>query len=86
VRRLWCLEAWLDYALELGSSWLAQGSVFASHTRGYDTVDHFRIDPRLGHEETSPGWQAPLISAGWGSASRSLRLPFCRTARQGSPR
>ena len=86
MRRLWCLEAWLDYAVEPGSSWLAQGPVFASHTRGYDTVDHFRIDPRLGHEETSPGWQAPLISAGCGSASRSLRLPFCRTARQGSPR
>jgi len=55
VRRLRCLEAWLDYAVELGSSWLAQGPVFASHTRGYDTVDHFRIDPRLGHEDDFAG-------------------------------
>jgi cyclomaltodextrinase / maltogenic alpha-amylase / neopullulanase len=51
IRRLGRLEAWLDYAIELGVSGLALGPVFASHTHGYDTVDHFRIDPRLGDEE-----------------------------------
>ena len=39
---------WLDYAVELGVSGLALGPVFASHTHGYDTIDHLRIDPRLG--------------------------------------
>jgi cyclomaltodextrinase / maltogenic alpha-amylase / neopullulanase len=39
---------WLDYAVELGASGLALGPVFASETHGYDTVDHFRVDPRLG--------------------------------------
>ena len=27
------------------------GPVFASETHGYDTVDHFRVDPRLGDED-----------------------------------
>jgi cyclomaltodextrinase len=48
--RLRRLEPWLDYAVELGASGLALGPVFASQTHGYDTVDHFRIDPRLGDD------------------------------------
>jgi glycosidase len=48
--RLRQLDAWLDYALELGCSGLLLGPVFAAETHGYDTVDHFRIDPRLGDE------------------------------------
>lgn len=48
VPRLEALEPWLDYAVRLGCSGLALGPVFASSTHGYDTVDHFRIDPRLG--------------------------------------
>jgi cyclomaltodextrinase / maltogenic alpha-amylase / neopullulanase len=48
--RLNRIEAWLDYAIELGASGLALGPVFASRTHGYDTVDHLRIDPRLGDE------------------------------------
>jgi len=51
VHRLGRLEAWLDYAVELGVSGLALGPVFASHTHGYDTIDHLRIDPRLGDED-----------------------------------
>lgn len=39
---------WLDYAVRLGASGLALGPIFDSSTHGYDTVDHFRIDPRLG--------------------------------------
>ncbi|MFD2079583.1 Glycosidase [Actinopolymorpha cephalotaxi] len=48
--RLDRLEAWLDYAADLGCSGLLLGPVFASGTHGYDTEDHFRIDPRLGDE------------------------------------
>lgn len=51
VHRLGRLENWLDYAIELGCSGLLLGPVFASETHGYDTVDHFRIDPRLGDLE-----------------------------------
>jgi cyclomaltodextrinase len=48
--RLRQLEAWLDYAVELGCNGLLLGPVFAAETHGYDTVDHFRIDSRLGDE------------------------------------
>jgi glycosidase len=50
VHRLTQLENWLDYAIELGCSGLLLGPVFAAETHGYDTVDHFRIDPRLGDD------------------------------------
>ena len=49
--RLGQLGAWLDYAVELGCNGLLLGPIFASQTHGYDTVDHFRIDPRLGDED-----------------------------------
>jgi cyclomaltodextrinase len=48
--RLTKLVDWLDYLLELGANGLQLGPVFASETHGYDTVDHFRIDPRLGDD------------------------------------
>ncbi|MEV0405205.1 alpha-amylase family protein [Actinoallomurus sp. NPDC050550] len=51
VPRLSRLADWLDYLVALGCNGLALGPVFASETHGYDTVDHFRIDPRLGEEE-----------------------------------
>lgn len=51
VPRLRRLIDWLDYVVELGLSGLALGPIFASDTHGYDTIDHFRIDPRLGTDE-----------------------------------
>lgn len=48
--RLDRLANWLDYLVELGANGLALGPVFASSTHGYDTIDHFRIDPRLGDD------------------------------------
>ena len=51
AHRLNRLENWLDYAIELGCSGLLLGPVFAAETHGYDTIDHFRIDPRLGDDE-----------------------------------
>jgi cyclomaltodextrinase / maltogenic alpha-amylase / neopullulanase len=49
--RLRALGPWLDYLVELGCNGLLLGPVFASETHGYDTVDHFRVDPRLGDED-----------------------------------
>jgi cyclomaltodextrinase / maltogenic alpha-amylase / neopullulanase len=46
--RLRHLIDWLDYAVNLGASGLLLGPIFASSTHGYDTIDYFRIDPRLG--------------------------------------
>jgi cyclomaltodextrinase / maltogenic alpha-amylase / neopullulanase len=50
VHRLDHLAGWLDYAVNLGASGILLGPVFASSTHGYDTVDHFQIDKRLGDE------------------------------------
>lgn len=50
-RRLRALESWLDYLIELGCNGLLLGPIFESKTHGYDTLDHFRIDSRLGTEE-----------------------------------
>ena len=50
AHRLRQLEPWLDYAVELGCNGLLLGPVFASQTHGYDTIDHFRIDTRLGDD------------------------------------
>ncbi|GAB3914107.1 alpha-amylase [Microlunatus endophyticus] len=49
--RLRRLLAWLDYARDLGVSGLLLGPVFASRTHGYDSLDQFRIDPRLGGDQ-----------------------------------
>ncbi|MFT3888338.1 MAG: alpha-amylase family protein [Arachnia sp.] len=49
--RLRRLLNWLDYAVELGASGLLLGPIFASEAHGYDTVDFFRIDPRLGGDK-----------------------------------
>jgi glycosidase len=51
VPRLRRLTGWLDHLIELGANGLLLGPVFASGTHGYDTVDHFRVDPRLGTED-----------------------------------
>ncbi len=48
--RLARLVDWLDHAIDLGASGIALGPVFASRTHGYDTSDHYRIDPRLGDD------------------------------------
>jgi cyclomaltodextrinase / maltogenic alpha-amylase / neopullulanase len=48
--RLRRIVEWLDHAIELGTSGIALGPIFASRTHGYDTTDHYRIDPRLGDD------------------------------------
>ncbi|MEU9017251.1 alpha-amylase family protein [Actinomadura sp. NPDC048394] len=50
AHRLDRIAGWLDHLVALGCNGLALGPVFASETHGYDTVDHFRVDPRLGDE------------------------------------
>src|SRR5215213_3954737 len=46
--RLRRLLPYVDYLLEVGANGLLLGPVFASVSHGYDTLDHYRIDPRLG--------------------------------------
>ena len=51
VPRLKELHGWLPHLVSLGCNGLALGPVFESGTHGYDTVDHFRVDRRLGTED-----------------------------------
>jgi cyclomaltodextrinase len=46
--RLGRLTGWLDYLIDLGANGLMLAPVFASTSHGYDTLDYFRVDPRLG--------------------------------------
>lgn len=48
--RLPDLIPWLDYLIDLGCNGLLLAPIFASSTHGYDTLDHFQIDPRLGDD------------------------------------
>ena len=76
--RLGQLEAWLDYAVDLGCSGLLLGPVFAAETHGYDTVDHFEIDHRLGDQEdfehlVAEAGRRGLRPLAWRGVSGSLR-------------
>lgn len=53
------LEGWLNDVIALGANGIALGPIFASSTHGYDTIDYFRIDERLGDE----GDFASLVTA-----------------------
>lgn len=50
--RLEQLYEWVDHLVELGVNALYLGPVFESSTHGYDTVDYFQVDRRLGSNET----------------------------------
>jgi cyclomaltodextrinase len=50
VHRLTGLIGWLDHLVELGCNGLLLNPLFASMSHGYDTLDYFRIDPRIGDE------------------------------------
>lgn len=41
---------WFDHILDLGLNGLALGPVFSSMSHGYDTVDYYAVDDRLGDE------------------------------------
>ena len=49
--RLRRIAEWFDHAIALGASGIALGPIFSSRTHGYDTTDHYRIDPRLGDDD-----------------------------------
>ncbi|WP_291314520.1 alpha-amylase family protein [Corynebacterium sp. UBA2622] len=48
--RLRQLGPWLDYLIELGCNGLLLGPIFESVGHGYDTLDHYAIDSRLGDD------------------------------------
>jgi cyclomaltodextrinase / maltogenic alpha-amylase / neopullulanase len=50
VNRLPRLQGWLDHLISWGGNGLLLGPIFTSSSHGYDTVDYFQIDPRLGDD------------------------------------
>ncbi|WEV41384.1 alpha-amylase family protein [Bifidobacterium sp. ESL0682] len=48
--RLDRLVNWLDYMKDMGCNGLLLGPIFDSDTHGYDTIDFYTIDPRLGDD------------------------------------
>ena len=52
VPRLARLHDWIDHWCALGVSALYLGPLFESSTHGYDTTDYFRVDRRLGDDDT----------------------------------
>ncbi|WP_165164767.1 alpha-amylase family protein [Corynebacterium qintianiae] len=48
--RLRKLGPWLDYLIDLGCNGLLLGPIFESVGHGYDTLDHYAIDTRLGDD------------------------------------
>ncbi|OKL48989.1 hypothetical protein BSR29_03895 [Boudabousia liubingyangii] len=54
------LIPWLDHARDLGLNGLSLGPIFKSELHGYDTIDYFQIDPRIG---TLDDFQALLAAA-----------------------
>ncbi len=48
--RLPALIDWLDYLVELGCNGLALNPIVTSQSHGYDVVDPFTVDPRLGDD------------------------------------
>jgi cyclomaltodextrinase len=50
VHRLPQLITWLNYAVDLGASGLLLAPIFQSSSHGYDTINYYVIDPRLGND------------------------------------
>ena len=66
-------------------TWLLRattGPVFASETHGYDTVDHFRIDPRLGDDADFDRLVEQAHSAGCGSLLDGVFNHVARSVRR----
>ena len=52
VPRLDTLIPWLDHIKDLGANALYLGPVFQSTRHGYDTIDYYQVDRRLGDNDT----------------------------------
>ena len=52
VHRLDNLIPWLDHIKDLGANALYLGPVFQSSRHGYDTIDYYQVDRRLGNNDT----------------------------------
>lgn len=68
AHRLQKLIPWLCYAKDLGCSGILLGPIFESAAHGYDTLDYFKLDSRLGDDDD---WQVFV------SEAKNLGLKIC---------
>jgi cyclomaltodextrinase len=52
VPRLDKINAWVPHLLSMGVNAVYLGPIFESSTHGYDTVDYYHVDRRLGDDQT----------------------------------
>ena len=52
MARMDMLHSWLEHIKGLGANAIYLGPVFQSTSHGYDTIDYFQVDRRLGDNET----------------------------------
>ncbi len=52
VNRLDSLQPWLNHIQGLGANAIYLGPVFQSTSHGYDTIDYYQVDRRLGNNDT----------------------------------
>ena len=64
VPRLEQLYGWLNHIQWLGADAIYLGPVFESTAHGYDTVDYFHVDRRLGSDETLAAFAAEVHRRG----------------------
>lgn len=62
--RLAALEPWIAHMQALGANALYLGPLFESTAHGYDTVDYFQVDRRLGSNAALADLSAQLHAAG----------------------
>ena len=64
IARIDQLYPWLDHIQNLGANALYIGPVFQSSKHGYDTIDYYRIDRRLGSNDSFTRFAEALHSRG----------------------
>jgi glycosidase len=64
VERLDALYPWLDHIQRLGANALYLGPLFESSSHGYNTVDYYQVDRRLGTNQTLAAFARELQSRG----------------------
>ena len=84
--RLGRLVGWLDYLIDLGANGLMLAPVFASTSHGYDTLDYFRVDPRLGDLDDFDDLVRQRRTGASGSAWTACSTTSARTTRSSGGR
>ena len=85
ANRLPKLQGWLDHLISWGGNGLLLGPIFTSSSHGYDTVDYFQIDPRLGDDADFDALVAACREEGCAASARRCLQPCGQGVPAGRP-